>query len=63
MEAYMIATIYERVTGEDLPFNLDRWELSVKPPVELYFAFKRMRDRGKFVRAVTKGFPDVTIVC
>ena len=58
MEAWRIAIIFEEVTGEDLPFYLDEWERSVRPPVELYFVFKRKKDLGRFVRMMSREFPD-----
>ena len=36
MEAYGIAGIFEEASGEDLPFPLDEWRLTVKSPTELY---------------------------
>ena len=62
MEAWQTAMIFEEVTGDDLPWNLDEWEQSVRPPVELYFVFKRKRDRGRFVRRMSREFPDVEVI-
>lgn len=62
MEAWRIATIFEEVTGDDLPWNLDEWERSVRPPVELYFVFKRKKDRGKFIRRISNEMPEKEIL-
>ena len=62
MEAWRIANIFEEMTDEDLPFNLDEWERSVRPPVELYFVFKRKRDRGRFVREMSREYPDMEVI-
>lgn len=62
MEAWRTAVIFEEVTGEDLPFNLDEWELTVRPPVELYFRFKRKADRGRFVRRMSREFPKKEVI-
>lgn len=61
-EAYGIAGVFEDTTGEDLPFPLDEWRLRVKAPVELYFVFKRKRDQGRFVRTISKEFPEVEVI-
>jgi hypothetical protein len=61
MDAWRIASIFEEVTGDDLPVNLDEWERSVKAPVELYFVFKRKRDLGRFVRKMSLEFPEKTV--
>lgn len=58
MEAWRTAVIFEEVTGEDLPFDLDEWERSVRPPVELYFVFKRKRDQGRFIRKMSQEYPE-----
>ena len=62
MQAWRIATMFEEVTGDDLPFNLDEWERSVQPPVELYFVFKRKRDQGRFVRKLSREFPEKEVI-
>ena len=62
MDAWRIAVIFEEVTGDDLPFNLEEWERSVRTPVELYFVFKRKRDRGRFVRRMSREFPDMEVI-
>ena len=62
LDAYRIATIFEEVTGDDLPVNLDEWERSVKVPVELYFVFKRKKDQGRFVRRMSREFPETEVV-
>ena len=62
LEAWRTAVIFEEVTGDDLPFNLDEWHRSVRPPVELYFVFKRKRDRGRFVRMVEREFPGTEVI-
>lgn len=61
MDAWRIASIFEEVTGDDLPVNLDEWERSVKAPVELYFVFKRKKDQGRFVRKMSRDFPEKTV--
>ena len=61
MDAYRIASLFEEVTGDDLPVNLDEWERSVKAPVELYFVFKRKKDRGRFVRSMSREFPEIEV--
>ena len=61
LDAYRIASIFEEVTGDDLPVNLDEWERSLKAPVELYFVFKRKRDLGRFVRKMSLEFPEKTV--
>lgn len=61
MDAWRIASIFEEVTGDDLPVNLDEWERKVIPPVELYFVFKRKRDLGRFVRKMSLEFPEKTV--
>lgn len=58
MEAWRTAVIFEEVTGEDLPFDLDEWERSVRPPVELYFVFQRKRDQGRFIRKMSQEYPE-----
>ena len=58
MEAWRIAAIFEEVTGDDLPVDLDKWERSVRPPVELYFVFNRKRDQGRFLRKMSREFPE-----
>lgn len=62
MEAWRITTIFEEVTGDDLPFDLDKWERSVRPPVELYLVFKQKRDRGRFIRAMSREFPEKEVI-
>lgn len=62
MEAWRTAVIFEEATGEDLPFNLDEWERSVRPPVELYFVFRRKRDRGRFVRTISREYPEKEVI-
>ena len=62
MEAWRTAVIFEEVTGDDLPVNLDEWERSVRPPVELYFVFKRKRDQGRFARKMSREYPEREVV-
>jgi len=62
MDAWQIASIFEEVTGDDLPVNLDEWERSVKVPVELYFVFKRKKDQGRFVRKMSREFPETEVI-
>ena len=64
MEAYGIAGIFEEAAGEDLPFPLDEWRLTLKHgmPVELYFVFKRKRDLGRFIRKMSQEFPDKEVI-
>lgn len=62
MDAWRIASIFEEVTGDDLPVNLDEWERSVKAPVELYFVFKRKKDQGRFVRKMSREFPETEVL-
>lgn len=62
MDAWRIASIFEEVTGDDLPVNLDEWERSVKAPAELYFVFKRKKDQGRFVRKMSREFPETEVV-
>lgn len=62
MDAWQIASIFEEVTGDDLPVNLDEWERSVKAPVELYFVFKRKKDQGRFVRKMSREFPETEVL-
>ena len=62
MEAWRTAVIFEEVTGEDLPFNLDEWERSVRPPVELYFVFQRKRDQGRFIRKMSREYPEREVI-
>ena len=61
MEAWQMATIFEEVTGDDLPWDLDEWERSVRPPVELYFVFSRRRDQGRYVRRISREMPNKEI--
>lgn len=61
MEAWRTAVIFEEVTGEDLPFDLDEWGRSVRPPVELYFVFRRKRDLGRFIRKMSREYPERVI--
>ena len=62
LDAYRIASIFEEVTGDDLPVNLDEWERSLKAPVELYFVFKRKKDQGRFVRKMSREFPETEVI-
>lgn len=62
MEAWRMAVIFEEVTGDDLPVNLDEWHKSVRPPVELYFVFKRRRDQGRYVRQMSREFPETEVI-
>lgn len=62
LDAYRIASIFEEVTGDDLPVNLDEWERSLKAPVELYFVFKRKKDQGRFVRKMSREFPEMEVI-
>ena len=61
-DAYGIAGIFEEATGEDLPFPLDEWYLTVRVPVELYFVFKRIRDQKRFIRQMGRDFPGVEVI-
>ena len=62
MDAWRIASIFEEVTGDDLPVNLDEWERSVKAPVELYFVFTRKKDQGRFIRKMSREFPEKEVI-
>ena len=62
MDAWQIAAIFEEVTGDDLPVNLDEWGRKVKVPVELYFIFKRKKDLGRFIRKMSREFPDTEVI-
>ena len=46
----------------DLPADLDEWRKSVRPPVELYFVFKRRRDQGRYVRMMSREFPETEVI-
>ena len=60
-EAYATARIFEEVSCEDLPFELDEWQRTIaKLPVELYFVFKRKRDLIRFLKEVRKELPPKT---
>lgn len=61
-EAWRMAVIFEDVTGDDLPVDLDEWRKSVRPPVELYFVFKRRRDQGRYVRQMSREFPEAEVI-
>lgn len=54
MEAWQTTVIFEEVTGDDLPVNLDEWRKLVRPPVELYFIFKRKTDLNRFIKRLGK---------
>ena len=60
-EAWRTAVIFEEVTGDDLPFNLDEWERTVRPPAQLYFRFERKRDQGRFVKRMRKEYPELEV--
>jgi len=61
-EARRIACIFEEVTGDELPFDLDEWQRSVRLPAELYFVFKRKKDQGRFVRKMSQEFPEMEVL-
>lgn len=61
-QAAEIVSFWETSTGEELPYNRDRWARTVVLPVELYFLFKRRRDLNRFVKMVSKEFPKVKII-
>jgi hypothetical protein len=63
MEAYIMVGHYLDISNMEIPFEdwgltIDTWERSLKPPVELYFLFKRKKDLGRFVRTMSREFPE-----
>ena len=62
MEAWRMAVIFEEVTGDDLPVDLDEWHRLVRPPVELYFVFQRKRDQGRYIRKMSREYPETEVI-
>ena len=67
MEAYTMLSIYLDISNVEVPFEdwgltVDTWERSLKPPVELYFLFKRKKDIGRFTRKMSREFPDTEVI-
>lgn len=66
MEAYVMVANYLDISNMEVPFEdwgltVDAWVKSLKPPVELYFLFKRKKDLGRFIRKMSREFPDATV--
>ena len=63
LDAYRIAGIFEETTGEELPFELESWQRSIRSlPVELYFVFQRKRHLMRFVQNIRKEFPEIKMI-
>ena len=68
MEAYVMVANYLDISNMEVPFEdwgltVDTWERSLKPPVELYFLFKRKKDLGRFTRKMSREFPEKEVIC
>lgn len=67
MEAYIMVGHWMDISNMEVPFEdwgltIDTWVKSLKPPVELYFLFKRKKDVGRFVRKMSREFPEKEII-
>ena len=67
MEAYSMLSIYLDISNVEVPFedwglSIDSWNRSLKPPVDLYFLFKRKKDQGRFARKIGREFPDAEVI-
>lgn len=67
MEAYSMTAVYMDISNVEIPFEdwgltVDTWVKSLKPPVDLYFLFKRKKDAGRFVRKMSREFPEIKVI-
>ena len=67
MEAYIMVGHYLDISNMEPPFEkwgltADSWRKSLKPPVELYFLFKRKKDLGRFTRKISRELPEVEVI-
>lgn len=61
-QAWRIAGIFEEVTGEDLPMLTDSWRKTLQAPVELYFVFRKIRQKNRFIKKMEREFPETEMI-
>lgn len=61
-DACLVAGAFLDSTGYKLPFSFEKWQRTVKAPVELYFVFDRKSELRKFLKQTRKALPTIKII-
>ena len=61
-QAWRIAGIFEEITGEDLPLLTDSWRKTLQTPVGLYFVFRKIRQKNRFIKKMEREFPETEMI-